>query len=65
MKVEGVKANYDNQEAFVGSERLLEDISISQEMKDQAAKLQKRSQDCRLRWLRPGNYWFNRYPGCT
>ena len=37
----GVKANYDNQEAFVGSERLLEDISISQEMKDQAAKLQK------------------------
>lgn len=41
LKVEGVKANYDNQEAFVGSERLLEDISISQEMKDQAAKLQK------------------------
>ena len=37
----GVKANYDNQEAFVGSERLLEDIYISQEMKDQAAKLQK------------------------
>ena len=37
----GVKAIYDNQEAFVGSERLLEDISISQEMKDQAAKLQK------------------------
>ena len=37
----GVKANYDNQEAFVGSERLLEDISIPQEMKDQAAKLQK------------------------
>ena len=37
----GVKANYGNQEAFVDSERLLEDISISQEMKDQAAKLQK------------------------
>ena len=37
----GVKANYDNQEAFVGSDRLLEDISISQEMKDQARQLQK------------------------
>ncbi|GAA0191171.1 copper-translocating P-type ATPase [Lactobacillus kefiranofaciens] len=37
----GVKANYGDQEAFVGSERLLEDISISREMKDQAAKLQK------------------------
>ena len=37
----GVKANYDNQEAFVGSDRLLEDISISQEMKDQALQLQK------------------------
>lgn len=37
----GVKANYDNQEAFVGSDRLLEDISISQEMKYQALQLQK------------------------
>ena len=37
----GVKANYSNQEAFVGSDRLLEDISISQEMKDQALQLQK------------------------
>lgn len=37
----GVKANYGNQEAFVGSDRLLEDISISQEMKDQALQLQK------------------------
>lgn len=37
----GVKANYDNQEAFVGSDRLLEDISISQKMKDQALQLQK------------------------
>lgn len=36
-----VKANYGNQEAFVGSDRLLEDISISQEMKDQALQLQK------------------------
>lgn len=38
----GVKANYGNQEAFVGSDRLLEDISISQEMKDQALQLQKK-----------------------
>lgn len=37
----GVKANYGNQEAFVGSDRLLEDISISQEMKSQAVQLQK------------------------
>lgn len=37
----GVKANYGNQEAFVGSDRLLEDISIFQEMKDQALQLQK------------------------
>lgn len=37
----GVKANYGNQEAFVGSDRLLENISISQEMKDQALQLQK------------------------
>ncbi len=36
----GVKANYDGQEAFVGSERLLEDVTISQEIKDQAVKLQ-------------------------
>ena len=38
---EGVRASYDGQTAFVGSDRLLEDISISQEMKDQAIKLQK------------------------
>lgn len=37
----GVRASYDGQTAFVGSDRLLEDISISQEMKDQAIKLQK------------------------
>lgn len=37
----GVRASYDGQTAFVGSYRLLEDISISQEMKDQAIKLQK------------------------
>lgn len=37
----GVRASYDGQTAFVGSNRLLEDISISQEMKDQAIKLQK------------------------
>lgn len=37
----GVRASYDGQTAFVGSDRLLEDISISQEMRDQAIKLQK------------------------
>ena len=37
----GVRASYDGQTAFVGSDRLLEDISMSQEMKDQAIKLQK------------------------
>lgn len=37
----GVKANYDNQEAFVGSDKLLEDIAISQEMKEKAIQLQK------------------------
>lgn len=37
----GVKANYGNQEAFVGSDKLLTDINISQEMKDQALQLQK------------------------
>lgn len=37
----GVRASYNGQTAFVGSDRLLEDISISQEMKDQAIKLQK------------------------
>ena len=37
----GVRASYDGQTAFVGSDRLLKDISISQEMKDQAIKLQK------------------------
>lgn len=37
----GVKANYGNQEAFVGSDKLLTDINISQEMKDQALQIQK------------------------
>lgn len=37
----GVKANYGNQEAFVGSDKLLTDINISQEMKSQAVQLQK------------------------
>lgn len=37
----GVKANYDNQEVFVGSDKLLEDIAISQEMKEKAIQLQK------------------------
>ncbi len=37
----GVKANYDNQEAFVGSDKLLEDIAISQEIKEKAIQLQK------------------------
>lgn len=36
----GVKADYDGQEAFVGSERLLEDINISPKMKNKAALLQ-------------------------
>lgn len=37
----GVKANYNDQEAFVGSDKLLTDINISQEMKSQAVQLQK------------------------
>lgn len=37
----GVKANYNDQEAFVGSDKLLENINISQEMKDQAVQLQE------------------------
>ena len=37
----GVRATYNDQTAFVGSEGLLEDAFISQEMKDQATKLQK------------------------
>lgn len=37
----GVKANYDQQEAFVGSDKLLEDIAISQKMKEKAIELQK------------------------
>ncbi|MCT3602377.1 copper-translocating P-type ATPase [Lactobacillus acidophilus] len=37
----GVRASYNGKTAFVGSDKLLEDISISQEMKDQAIKLQK------------------------
>lgn len=36
----GVRAEYQGQEAFVGSERLLEEINISQEMKATAEKLQ-------------------------
>ena len=41
LEGKGVRASYNGQTAFVGSDRLLEDISISQEMKDQAIKLQK------------------------
>lgn len=37
----GVKANYSKQEAFVGSDKLLEHIIISQEMKKKAIQLQK------------------------
>ena len=37
----GVKANYGKQEAFVGSDKLLEDIIISQKMKKKAIQLQK------------------------
>ena len=37
----GVKANYVKQEAFVVSDKLLEDIIISQEMKKKAIQLQK------------------------
>lgn len=37
----GVKANYGKQEAFVGSDKLLENIIISQEMKKKAIQLQK------------------------
>ena len=37
----GVKANYHDQTAFVGSNRLLADINISQEMNQQATKLQE------------------------
>lgn len=37
----GVKANYNDQEVFVGSDKLLTDINISQEMKSQAVQLQK------------------------
>lgn len=37
----GVKANYHDQTAFVGSNRLLADVSISQEMNQQATKLQE------------------------
>lgn len=36
----GVRAEYQGQEAFVGSERLLEEINISREMKMTAEKLQ-------------------------
>lgn len=36
----GVRAEYQGQEAFVGSERLLDEVNISQEMKTQAQKLQ-------------------------
>lgn len=37
----GVKANYHDQTAFVGSNRLLADVNISQEMNQQATKLQE------------------------
>lgn len=36
----GVKAVYNNHKAFVGSDKLLEDIAISQEMQDEATRLQ-------------------------
>lgn len=36
----GVQAIYNNHQAFVGSDKLLDQGSISQEMKDKAAKLQ-------------------------
>ncbi|MGN1271967.1 MAG: copper-translocating P-type ATPase [Lactobacillus sp.] len=36
----GVRASYDGQTAIVGSDKLLEDISISQEMQKEAKKLQ-------------------------
>lgn len=36
----GVRAEYQGQEAFVGSERLSDEVNISQEMKTQAQKLQ-------------------------
>ena len=37
----GVKANYHDQTAFVGSNRLLADVNISPEMSQQATKLQE------------------------
>lgn len=37
----GVKANYHDQTAFVGSNRLLADVNISQEMNEQANRLQE------------------------
>ena len=37
----GVKANYHDQTAFVGSNRLLADVNISPEMNQQATKLQE------------------------
>lgn len=37
----GVKANYHDQTAFVGSNRLLADVNISQEMNTKATKLQE------------------------
>ena len=36
----GVKANFNGQTALVGSNRLLDDVNISQEISDQASKLQ-------------------------
>ena len=36
----GVRATYNDQTAFIGSDRLLENINISQEIKEQAQKLQ-------------------------
>ena len=37
----GVKASYHDQTAFVGSNRLLADVNISQKMNKQATKLQE------------------------
>src|SRR5699024_11384814 len=41
IEMRGVKANFVTQDDFVRIYRLLEDISISQEMKDQALQFQK------------------------
>lgn len=41
IESKGVKANYHDQTAFVGSSRLLADVNISQEMSQQANRLQE------------------------